>query len=109
MSFFKLRFGGKIVLLGFEWAPSATQNALQSQKGHLPVKMDVLNDTKATELAKSWKETGNICDPLWLSCVDPLWIKSKFPNAKIAQNKACGIYGFHLFSKFLVPRLGFCA
>ena len=37
----------------------------QNQKGHFYEKMNVLNDTKTSELSKSAKETGNICDCLW--------------------------------------------
>ena len=42
-------------------APSASQN----QKGHFPSNMNAINDTKTLEMAKSAKETGNICDRLW--------------------------------------------
>ena len=46
-------------------APSASQKALSKSKGTFYEKMNVVNDTKTPEMAKSAKETGNICDHLW--------------------------------------------
>ena len=65
MSFLELRFLGKMALLALRGRPQPLKKPSQSQKGHFEEKMNVLNDTKTSELSKSAKETGNICDRLW--------------------------------------------
>ena len=65
MSFLELRFGGKMALLALRGRPQPLKKPSQSQKGHFSSKMNALNDTKTSELSKSAKETGNICDRLW--------------------------------------------
>ena len=65
MSFLELRFVGKMALLAFGGRPQPLKKTSQSQKGHFYEKMNELNDTKTSELSKSVKETGNICDRLW--------------------------------------------
>ena len=37
----------------------------RKKKGHFSLKMNVTNDNKTLELAKSVNVTGNICDCLW--------------------------------------------
>ena len=61
-------------------APLASQIALSKSKAtFLHKKMNALNDTKTSELSKSAKETGNICDRLRHFVMT--WIKSSFLNA----------------------------
>ena len=65
MSFPELHFLGKMALLALRGRPQPLKKPSQSQKGHFYEKMNALNDTKTPEMAKSAKETGNICDRLW--------------------------------------------
>ena len=67
VSFSKLHFGGKMALLALRGRSQPLKKPSQSQKGHLYVKMNALNDTKTPEMSKSaeGKATGNICGRLW--------------------------------------------
>ena len=65
VSFLELCFLGKMSLLALGGHPQPLKKPSQSQKGRFYEKMNALNDTKTSELSKSAKETGNICDRLW--------------------------------------------
>ena len=65
MSFLEHRFIGEMALLALGRRPQPLKKPSQSQKEHFSEKMNALNDTKTSELSKSEKGTGNICDRLW--------------------------------------------
>ena len=55
---FQASFLRKNCPYGFERAPSDSQKDLSKSKGYLSEKMNPINDTKTSELAKSAKDTG---------------------------------------------------
>ena len=65
MSFLELHFLVKMSLLALGGRPQPLKKPTQSQNGHFYEKMNALNDAKTSELSKSARETGNICDRLW--------------------------------------------
>ena len=78
VSFLELRFLRKISLLTLGERPFPLKKPSQSQKGHFYKKMNVVNDTKTQEMAKSAKEKGEY---LWSSAAFvEAWKKRKFPH-----------------------------
>ena len=65
VSFITFIFAAKWPCLALRGRPQPLKKPSQCQKGQVSKKMNVINDTKTPELAKSAKETGNICDFLW--------------------------------------------
>ena len=95
VSFLELQFLGKMPLLALRGRPQPIKKPSQSQKGHVYVKMNALNDTKTSELSKSVEGNGEY---LWSSVeFVEAWIKSKSRNANtglkttqmLHKNKAC--------------------
>ena len=83
MSFLELHFLGKMALLALRGRPQPLEKPSQSQKGHFYEKMNALNDTKTQEMAKSAKETGNICYLTW--DLSKRGFKANFQKAQLAQ------------------------